>query len=321
MIKIIGNMYDPVFLEYGFTPEENNGRFCSVGHCWKAPKQIGSGFYWIYMQKDLFNIKIHDFFFYEDFFMEFDFQERMSVTYYESISGEELAPYRRLSAGCVKSFLGGGEPYKALIDKKIPIRCIGVEIMPAYYEDYLRQTYPGEYIVPVEAFQNIDQTTDFPEMVRLLYQVKNYRGEGMAAKLFYEAKVAEAVSLVVERWKKSKPLKKTKLSTQDCKQLQVLTAYINDHYTFELPLDKLARIACTGTTKLKNAFKQYHGCTITEYIQHRRMAQAESLLSETDLKIGQVAQTVGYTNSSRFAELFKKSTGLLPGEYRRISKQ
>ncbi|WP_455431853.1 helix-turn-helix domain-containing protein [Syntrophomonas wolfei] len=53
-----------------------------------------------------------------------------------------------------------------------------------------------------------------------------------------------------------------------------------------------------GNYQLKNTFKQYHGCTITEYIQHRRMAQAESLLSETDLKIGQVAQTVGYTNSS-----------------------
>jgi len=74
----------------------------------------------------------------------------------------------------------------------------------------------------------------------------------------------------------------------------VFTVYINDHSTFELRLDRLARIACME----KNTFKQYHGCTITEYIQHRRMAQAESLLSETDLKIGQVAQTVGYTNSS-----------------------
>ena len=68
--------------------------------------------------------------------------------------------------------------------------------MPAYYEDYLKKQYPEEYRNPVEAFRKIDQTTDFPEMSRLLSEVQNYRGDGIAAKLFYESKVAEALSLV-----------------------------------------------------------------------------------------------------------------------------
>ena len=29
------------------------------------------------------------------------------ITQYDSISGEELSPYRRLSAGCIKTFIGG----------------------------------------------------------------------------------------------------------------------------------------------------------------------------------------------------------------------
>ena len=55
-------------------------------------------------------------------------------------------------------------------------------------------------------------------------------------------------------------------------------------------------------------------------IQGRRMSQAEHLLIDTDFTMGQIAQMIGYTTSSRFAELFKKSTGILPIEYRRIAR-
>lgn len=37
--------------------------------------------------------------------------------------------------------------------------------------------------------------------------------------------------------------------------------------------------------------------------------------------MGQIAQMIGYTTSSLFAELFKKSTGLLPVEYRKLARQ
>lgn len=92
-----------------------------------------------------------------------------------------------------------------------------------------------------------------------------------------------------------------------------VTAYINDHCALELPQERLAKIACMGGTKLKSCFRQYHGCTITEYIQQRRMSRGEQLLSETDLPIGQIARSVGYRSASRFAELFRESTGLTPG--------
>ena len=102
-------------------------------------------------------------------------------------------------------------------------------------------------------------------------------------------------------------------------QLKNVIAYLNDHYAFDIPLERLAKIACMGTTKLKTSFKQLQGCTITEYIQQRRMSQAEHLLIDTDFTIGQIAEMIGYSTSSRFAELFRKSTGLLPIEYRKMS--
>lgn len=64
-----------------------------------------------------------------------------------------------------------------------------------------------------------------------------------------------------------------------------------------------------------------HGSTITEYIQHRRIGQAEHLLGETQLTIQQIAETIGYKSASRFSEFFKKTTGILPNEYRKIMQE
>lgn len=188
--SIIADYYEPLLTDNHFIPADDNNSFNSAGQCWRLSHEFGEGFYWVYAKKDLYDIKIHDFYFHDDFFMEFNLPECLSITQYESISGEELNPYRRLSAGCIKTFIGGDKPYKALIHKKIPIYSIGIEVMPAYYEGYLKKQYPSDYINPLAAFKKVDQTTDFPAMAKLLHEVKLYRGDGIAAGLFYEAKVA-----------------------------------------------------------------------------------------------------------------------------------
>ena len=111
------------------------------------------------------------------------------------------------------------------------------------------------------------------------------------------------------------------LSPGDLAGLENVVSYIGDHYAFDIPLERLAGIACMSATKLKNCFKRWHGCTVTEYVQARRMSQAEHLLIDTDFTMGQIAQMIGYSTSSRFAELFRKSTGILPIEYRRLARE
>ena len=314
-------IHGPMLREYGFVPMEDNGPFCPLGVCYRMDPSRGNGYYWIYYNCGMFAVVIHDFVFYEDFFLECRLPEYLSITYYESISGEEISPYRRLNAGVVRGFYSGKNGFQALIHKNIPVRSVGIEIMPEYYEQYLRSKYQGEYTNPCDAFESLSEDTVFPQMRLLLNQVGKYRGQSMAAKLFYEAKVAEAVSLIVERTRSQKlqrPL--PSLSAEDERRISSVTAYINDHCAFDLRLEQLCRIACMGTTKLKLCFKVVHRCTITEYIQNRRMGQAEHLLTQTDFTIGQIARIVGYDTPGRFSELFRRSTGLLPSEYRGFTR-
>ena len=247
--------------------------------------------------------------------------ECISIQRYDSISGEELDPCRRLSAGDIQTIVGGKPRYRALIHKRIPIHAVGVEILPNYYDDFLKKQYPDVYFDLPSAFQSVDQATDFPAMSKLLFEIENYRGEGAAAALFYEAKVTEAIALVADAWKRQSRKPERARSTEDAASLQNVVSCIADHYAFDIPLERLASIACMSESKLKSCFKRQFGCSITQYIQGRRMSQAEHLLIDTDFTMGQIAQMIGCTTSSRFAELFKKSTGLLPVEYRKLARR
>ena len=94
--SIIADYYEPLLTDNHFIPVDSNNRFNSAGQCWRLSPEFGEGLYWVYAKKDLYDIKIHDFYFHEDFFMEFNLPEALSITQYESISGEELNPYRRM---------------------------------------------------------------------------------------------------------------------------------------------------------------------------------------------------------------------------------
>ncbi|PWJ49417.1 helix-turn-helix domain-containing protein [Faecalicatena contorta] len=317
----IENYYQEILLENGFQTESPNNSFNPIGKLYSIPPELGKGVFWFYGQKDLYSIKIHDFYFYEDSFFDLEARKCLGICFYESISGEEISPYRRLTAGCVKCFIGGYRQCKTLVHKNIPIRTIDIEIRPAYYEKYLQETFPNEYVDPHEAFHNISWADNFPEMIRLLRQIWNYRGDGMAAKLFYDGKVAEAISLIIEYNRGKKSAQEVQISRQDFKSLENVTSYVNDHFNYDISVNHLCCIACMSRTKLKTLFKQVYECTITEYISHRRLSHAETLLSTTDLTIKQIASAVGYSNAGRFASIFKKSTGLFPAEYRKSAQR
>lgn len=318
MKNYVNDFYRSQLSDYAFNLCETPEGYPSIGECWQLDPSLGEGYYWIYASSKHYNIKLHNFRFYEDYKMDMMIPECLSVTYYDSIAGEELGPYRHLKCHVVKSFLGGYQPYRALIHNSIPVHSIGIEYEPEFYETYLKERFDEEYNNPREAFRSVDETADFPEMEYLLRQLKKDHGNGIAAGLFYDAKVSEALSLIYEHHRRLNMKKPVVLPPADIEMLDTLADYIRDHFARELTIEMLANVGCMGTTKLKKCFKAYFGCTIAEYIQNVRLTQAEHFLAYTDLSIGQIAQAVGYSNAGRFAELFRKANGVLPMEYKKM---
>jgi AraC family transcriptional regulator len=83
------------------------------------------------------------------------------------------------------------------------------------------------------------------------------------------------------------------------------------------PLVALATVADVHPAHLSRAFRQYYGCSIGEYLQTRRVAEACRLLVESDTPLAAIAADVGYHDQSHFTRLFRSRLGVTPGGYRR----
>lgn len=58
------------------------------------------------------------------------------------------------------------------------------------------------------------------------------------------------------------------------------------------------------------------GRTPDEYFQQKRLEAAKEMLSDRKNTVGEIANTLGYSNVQYFSRLFKKITGIAPHEYR-----
>ena len=79
-------------------------------------------------------------------------------------------------------------------------------------------------------------------------------------------------------------------------------------------IETLAHRCATNASKLKKAFKHTYKTTIYGYIQHLRMEEANILLRQERLSIGEVARRVGYRHQGHFSRLFHGVYGIYPRE-------
>jgi AraC-like DNA-binding protein len=90
---------------------------------------------------------------------------------------------------------------------------------------------------------------------------------------------------------------------------------IHREYMKDISLDSCAELHNTYSRKLSVSFKQVTGWNFIDYLTNYRLEKARQLLLKTEVKINDVAESVGY-QPAYFHRLFKKHTGVTPGQYR-----
>ncbi len=105
-----------------------------------------------------------------------------------------------------------------------------------------------------------------------------------------------------------------------CNQGDVISyvkKYIRENYGKNLSLDVLGKIAHLHPAYLSKIFKEATEVNLSNYITDVRMQKAAELLKQTELRIHEVMEQVGYQKSQYFSKLFKDRYGVTPKEYRR----
>lgn len=99
--------------------------------------------------------------------------------------------------------------------------------------------------------------------------------------------------------------------------LDSITSYIMANYAKQITLDDVAKNSFISKVYLCQYIKKCTNMTFNEYITHVRIEKAKELLSNTDLKIHQICENIGYKTTAHFAKVFKANTGLTPSDYKK----
>lgn len=92
--------------------------------------------------------------------------------------------------------------------------------------------------------------------------------------------------------------------------------YIKLNYCNNLRVSDIALHFGYNEKYLSHLFRQLSGMPLKQFILKSKIDEANYLLTDTNLSIGEIAVKLGYTDAHNFARTYKKCTGLSPSAYR-----
>ncbi len=144
--------------------------------------------------------------------------------------------------------------------------------------------------------------------------------------------IEEAVTCMTDHLKQlkkrggSKPEKEVKVSDEEEDEIIESAAgsfvvnnalqYIEENYRSKLKLADVAEQVYVSQWHLSKLLNRYTGQSFSDILNNTRIEQAKKLLADPSLRIGDIADMVGFLDMAHFSRVFKKQTGISANEYR-----
>lgn len=110
----------------------------------------------------------------------------------------------------------------------------------------------------------------------------------------------------------------------DKKQIQATKAireYLITHLDEKISLEQLAKNAHLNLSVFHMVFAHIYGDTPYAHLKKYKMNLAAQMLTDGQMKIGDIALELGYSNASKFAKAFQSVYGVLPKDYRKKDRK
>ncbi len=102
--------------------------------------------------------------------------------------------------------------------------------------------------------------------------------------------------------------------------VQQILNFINDNYGEKHSLKILAQKYNMNTSYLGQIFAKEIGCSFSDYINKVKNEKAKEMLLNTNMKINDIAKSIGFEDTSYFYKKFKGYFGISPHEMRNSKK-
>lgn len=97
--------------------------------------------------------------------------------------------------------------------------------------------------------------------------------------------------------------------------------YMKEHYAENFSQMELAQKLNVNASYLSRLLKKETGHNFMEILTERRINKAKELLGRSDTRVIEVCQQVGYNDYTYFYQVFKKTVGMSPSEYKKSVKK
>ena len=106
-------------------------------------------------------------------------------------------------------------------------------------------------------------------------------------------------------------------SRPDDLQLALLPAlsFIEQHFNTRISATRVARLCGMTRFQLSRVFHATLGITFKDYLLRMRIAEACRLLEHPGASVTDIGCAVGFNDSSHFARVFRRFTGMVPSQY------
>ena len=98
--------------------------------------------------------------------------------------------------------------------------------------------------------------------------------------------------------------------------LQRVLIFIDMNYaSTDISVEMLCEQMHYSRSFFSHFFKSVAGVSLPEYINQKRVRQAQALMRSTNMTNAEIARSVGYTDPAYFMKQFKRLVGCTPREY------
>ncbi len=135
-------------------------------------------------------------------------------------------------------------------------------------------------------------------------------------RLFIEGASAMIAAHLVSRYSNIAQRRAAPSPSLSYNKLKRVLDLVDDRFADEIGLDELAAEACLSPFHFARLFQKATGLSPHRYVSERRVREAKAKLAEGRLSLVEIALESGFGSQGNFNRMFRKHTGLTPGQFR-----
>jgi AraC family transcriptional regulator len=95
---------------------------------------------------------------------------------------------------------------------------------------------------------------------------------------------------------------------------------LHEHFSTPLALGAVAKSVGVHPAHLARVFRQFHGCSLGDYVRKLRIDFACRRLRSSEAPLVEIALAAGFSDQSHFSNTFRHLMGVSPGAYRKATR-